>query len=221
MASRKEKEAEAQRTREQARLFLQQNPDSSTSFGKLGGAVVKRDNTFEHIRESKQSQPQAVVQKPQPAKSSSSSKPDKQCPPGWKVEGVYFVHLETGCSIRCGLPPKVMGGLKAFKSLPIGWKIIVNPNAHGESSSERMFYWHAESNKGQWTFPEADKSVVETSEVDLPQSEASIHAYETAGMPEGAKQSKDDTAKIEIALTMKLNAPPPIKKIKVSSMFDS
>ena len=160
MTSKKEKQIAALKAREEALKFLAENPDGiAVSNTARAAPRVTRDNTFEQVKEARtavatkpQNSNQPPVQKEQPIDKIKLS-------PGWRVNGSFFVHELTGCTVRGRSPPEVEGGLICFQVLPQGWRIVKNPETN---SPHPYFYWNAANNQISWTFPQVEEKTSET-----------------------------------------------------------
>jgi len=160
MSSRKLKEEEARRLREEARKFLEvhqcgpRDPNAKVTS-------TARDNTFEQLREARKTS--ADVRPP--AQADAQQTPavlvtlvnQPSIPTGWRVDGSYFVHERTGCAVRSDDPKEVKGGMLGFRPLPKGWKLVKNPDRH-DGEDAPFFYWNSLTNESTWSFPAVDEA---------------------------------------------------------------
>lgn len=196
MATRREREENAKRLREEAKKFLEvhncgpRDPNTKvTAFG--------RDNTFEQLRIARNAEPAPKAVQAQLAAAKAILVDEPELPKGWRVDGVYFVHETTGCAVRSEAPRPVRGGMAAFKPLPAGWKLIKNPTVNGDDAP--YFYFHPSTQQTSWGFP----AVEETHEFH-PSTQSALNVVEdsvssssmhigTIGSPE-----EDDAAATEL-----------------------
>lgn len=150
MTTRREKEEQAKRLREDALKFLQEHPPSGASSQ---GRLKLRDNTFEQLREAQHQEVRPAAVQPAVTPVEKDATKSASLPAGWTARGMYLIHNKTGCALRDATPPIVMGGIECFENLPPGWKIILASKQ--SASDQKYFYWNASENVVQWTFPKA------------------------------------------------------------------